>query len=215
MRHTRPFVALLTFLVGGAAVTGQAPLGDDQAVAFFEKKVRPVLVANCFNCHSANTNSRGGLRVDDPNGLLTGGNGGPAVVPGHPEKSLLVKAIHYRDGLKMPPKKQLSDEQIADLTRWIKDGAAWPKVEVPVALGKSGANYDKLKKEHWAWQPLRETVVPSVAGASWARTTIDRFVLAGLEQKALKPVPDADRTALIRRVTFDLTGLPPTPAEIE
>ena len=103
---------------------------DAESVEFFEKKVRPLLVNNCYNCHSANTNSKGGLRVDDRNGLLKGGNRGPAVVPGEPEKSLLIQAVRQTDEeLKMPPKKHLSAEEIADLTKWIKDGAAWPEVD--------------------------------------------------------------------------------------
>src|SRR5262245_53890636 len=109
---------------------GQTTPRDDTALLdFFEKKVRPVLVNNCYNCHSANTNSKGGLRVDDRNGLVQGGGRGPAVVPGHPEKSLLLHAVrHTHAELKMPPKKHLADQEIADLTQWINDGAAWPRV---------------------------------------------------------------------------------------
>jgi Protein of unknown function (DUF1553)/Protein of unknown function (DUF1549)/Planctomycete cytochrome C len=207
--------ALLAAAPGLAA--GQAVPRDDSAlVEFFEKKVRPILVANCYTCHSANTNSKGGLRVDDRNGLVQGGASGPAVVPGHPDKSLLIQAVgHTHETLKMPPKKHLAAEEIADLTKWIKDGAAWPAVRVPVALGKPNPKYDKLRKEHWAWQPLHESKVPAVNDASWVRGDIDRYVLARLEQKGLKPVGDADRTTLLRRITFDLTGLPPTPEEID
>ena len=115
-----------------------------------------MLVDNCYNCHSANTNAKGGLRVDDRNGLLQGGDSGPAVVPGDPEKSLLIQAVrHADDDLKMPPKKQLTAEQIADLTQWIKDGAAWPAAGGRRRRGKPNPKYDKLRKEHWAWQPLR------------------------------------------------------------
>ncbi len=216
--HPRLFVPLSlalwaaapTEMLGGPA----APEGAE-AVEFFEKRVRPVLVDNCYNCHSADTNSKGGLRVDDRGGLLQGGDSGPAVVPGDPEKSLLIKAVLQSDDLKMPPKKRLSAEQVADLTRWIKDGAAWPSVRVPAAAGKPNANYEKLKREHWAWQPLKDTVPPAVRNDSWPRDDIDRFVLAELEERGLKPVGDAGRTTLIRRVTFDLTGLPPTPEEID
>jgi cytochrome c553 len=211
----RRLAALLALLAAVPAVTGRASPREDAAVDFFEKQVRPLLAASCFNCHSASTNSRGGLRVDDRNGLLQGGNRGPAVVPGHPEKSLLLQAVHYKGELKMPPRKPLSEEQIADLTKWVKDGAAWPKVAVHVAVGKSSAKYDKLRKEHWAWQPLREVEVPRINDAPRARGTIDRFLLARLEQRGLKPEGDADRPTLIRRVTFDLTGLPPSPAEVD
>ena len=186
----------------------------DAAIEFFEKKIRPLLADNCFNCHSANTNSRGGLRVDDRNGLLSGGEHGAAVVPGKPEQSLLIKAVRQTDGkLKMPPMKQLSEAQIADLTTWIRDGAVWPKVEFTLPRGDPHADYARLRKEHWSWQPLTESKAPSVRVADWARDDIDRFLLAKLETKGLLPVADAHKLTLIRRATFDLTGLPPTPTE--
>ena len=186
-----------------------------EAITFFEKKVRPVLVRACNNCHSADTNSRGGLRVDDRNGLLTGGNSGPAIVPRQPEKSPLIKALAHADGgLKMPPKQKLTDEEIADLTKWVKDGAAWPEVRVKLP-SKPDVRYETARKEHWAWQPLTRPTLPVVKDRGWAESDIDRFVLAKLEAKGLRPVADASREALIRRVTFDLTGLPPTPEEIE
>ncbi len=191
-----------------------APPKDAPAVEFFEKKIRPLLADNCFNCHSTNTNSRGGLRVDDRNGLLTGGDHGAAIVPGDPEKSLLIKAVKQTDKLKMPPMKQLSEQQIADLTKWIQDGAAWPKVEFTLPMGDPSPEYEKLRKEHWAWQPLRDVQVPAVRASDWAREDIDRFIQASLEAKGLSPVSDADKVTLIRRVTFDLTGLPPTLDEI-
>jgi hypothetical protein len=194
----------------------ETPRPDPAAIEFFEKKVRPILVDNCYNCHSANTNARGELRVDDRNGLVHGGNSGAAVVPGQPENSLLIKAVSYTEGsLKMPPKKQLSAEQIADLTKWIKEGAAWPEVGVPVDFGKKNEKYEKLRKEHWAWQPLGTAAAPQVSDSGWARDDIDRFILSKLESQNLKPVGDADKIALIRRVTFDLTGLPPTLEEID
>src|SRR5258706_11517416 len=175
---------------------------DDAApggIEFFEKKVRPLLVDNCYNCHSANTNAKGGLRVDDRNGLLQGGNSGAAVVPGQPEKGLLIKTVGYNDDdLRMPPKKQLSAEQVAILSQWIKDGAAWPAVNVPVALGKPNPKYETLRKEHWAWQPIREIKAPQVQNTAWARNSIDGFILAALETKNLKPVGDAGKLALVR-----------------
>jgi hypothetical protein len=209
--------SLLILASGPAVVMSQdAPRPDPAAIEFFEKKIRPILVDNCYNCHSANTNAKGGLRVDDRNGLLQGGNGGEAVVPGNPKKSLLIQAVSYKDdSLKMPPKKQLSTEQVADLTKWIQDGAAWPEVGIPVELGKKNEKYEKLRKEHWAWQPLNLSPSPEVSDATWARDEIDRYVLAKLDQKNLKPVGDADKIALIRRVTFDLTGLPPTVVDVD
>jgi hypothetical protein len=189
---------------------------DAESVEYFEKKVRPLLVNNCNICHSADTNSKGGLRVDDRNGLIQGGNRGPAVVPGDPENSILIQAVlQTEDDLKMPPKKRLAAEEIALLTKWIKDGAAWTEVDAAVVSRNPNSRYDKLKKEHWAWQPLKETKPPAVRDACWPRSVIDQFVLAKLENAGLNPVRDADKLALIRRVTFDLTGIPPTPEEID
>ncbi len=191
-----------------------APPKDAAAVEFFEKKIRPLLADNCFNCHSANTNSRGGLRVDDRNGLIAGGEHGAAIVPGDPEKSLLIKAVRQTDKLKMPPMKQLSEQQIADLTKWIQDGAVWPKVEFTLPKGDPHPEYERLRKEHWSWQPLRDVKAPAVRAADWARDDIDRFIQAKLDENKLSPVSDTDKVTLIRRVTFDVTGLPPTLDEI-
>ena len=138
------------FLTTFPSVQAELVPRHDSASEFFEKKVRPVLVGNCYTCHSANTNSKGGLRVDDRNGLIQGGNSGPAVVPGNPEESLLLLAVRHDEGApKMPPKKQLSAEQIADLTKWIEDGAAWPAVAGAASIdpGKPNAKYESLRKE--------------------------------------------------------------------
>jgi mono/diheme cytochrome c family protein len=216
-RYVQYIVAFAVLTAGQLAAFGQTDArAEAAAVEFFEKKVRPLLVGNCYNCHSANTNAKGGLRVDDRNGLLQGGQSGPAVVPGNPEKGLLLRKVRHADeSQRMPPKKQLSPEQIADLAQWIKDGAAWPKIRVPAAIGKPNPKYDKLRKEHWAWQPLTQVKPPPVRDASWPRGDIDRFIRARLEVKGLTPAGDADRLTLLRRVTFDLTGLPPSPEEID
>jgi hypothetical protein len=221
MVHCVRFLAPLgwvLFTTLPAAAGGSSARHDAQAEEFFEKKIRPVLVSNCYTCHSANTKSRGGLRVDDRNGLLQGGSSGPAVVPGKPEESLLLRAVrHDEDAPKMPPKQRLSAEQIADLTKWIQDGGAWPAVAGAAAagLGKPNAKYEQLRKTHWAWQPLSRAPTPHVRDDSWPAGAIDRFILANLEQAGLRPVRDAAKRTLIRRVTFDLTGLPPTPEEID
>jgi cytochrome c553 len=211
------FLTLTLVAVAPQPARSQSATSDFAAkVEFFEKKIRPLLADNCYNCHSANTNSHGGLRVDDRNGLIVGGGRGPAVVPGHPENSLLLQAVgHTHKVLKMPPKKHLSDRQIADLTQWIKDGAAWPQVRLPASIAKINPEYAKLRKEHWAWQPLPQVKLPVVRDGAWPRSDIDRFILARLEEKKLKPVRDADRLDLLRRVTFDLIGLPPTPAQMD
>ena len=199
-----------------ASASKEVPQNENAAIEFFEKKVRPLLIDNCYNCHSANTNSKAELRVDDRNGLLTGGNSGAAIIPGNPDASLLIKAVSYTDGkLKMPPNKQLTAEQVADLRQWIQNGAAWPQAELPLDQSQKSEVYAKLKQEHWAWQPLKVIAVPELANADWARDDLDRFVLAKLNEQGLKPTNDADKVALIRRVTFDLTGLPPSVEDID
>ena len=128
------------------------------------------------------------ITTDDRNGLIQGGNRGPAIVPGSPEKSLLIEAVrHTHAKVKMPPEKHLAEEEIADLVQWIKDGAAWPRPQLPASLGKYKAKYAQLKKEHWAWQPIAEPAVPAVADAAWPRDELDRFILARLEAAGLKP----------------------------
>ncbi len=187
-----------------------------EAIEFFEKKIRPILANNCYNCHSADNKAAGGLRVDDRNGLIAGGGRGAGVVPGKPDESLIIKAVLKTDEkLQMPPDSKLTNEEIADLRTWIESGAAWPAPEVPYELTEGNPHYEALKKNHWSWQPLANPTVPSVSNAEWPSGEIDRFVLAQLEQKGLAPVSDADRAALLRRVTFDLTGLPPAPEDIK
>jgi cytochrome c553 len=213
-----PFVCAV-ILVGWrwpAASFAQVSATDDSArLEFFEKQVRPLLADRCYNCHSADTNSQSGLRVDDRQGLVVGGNRGAAVIPGEPDKSLLIRAVRYQDDLKMPPKAQLTAEEIAILERWVAEGAVWPKAELPATVGERAEEYDRLRREHWAWQPLRETPPPAVQDTTWPRDDVDRYVLSRLEQAGLHPAGDARRQALLRRVTFDLTGLPPTPEEID
>jgi hypothetical protein len=198
-----------------------SPANDPAGVEFFEKRVRPVLVQQCYKCHASTSEKvKGSLLLDTRQNTLQGGETGPAVVPGHPEKSLLIEAIKYaNDDMQMPPKNRLSANVVADLTKWVQMGAPWPQGKAIVAAPAAAAvnytaNYDHLRKEHWAWQPVKDSPAPTVKDANWARNDIDRYVLARLEEKGLKPVVDADKLTLIRRVTFDLTGLPPTPEEV-
>lgn len=186
-------------------------------IEFFEKKIRPILADNCYTCHAADTKPSGNLRVDDRNGLLTGGDSGPAVVAGDPSASVLLQRIVHSDPKKIMPKEgdKLSAAQIADLTTWIQDGAVWPRERIPASLTAPNPEMEALKKKHWAWQPLTQPAVPAVKDAQWPEGDVDRFVLAKLEDQQLPPVADADRITLIRRVTYDLTGLPPAPQEIE
>jgi hypothetical protein len=185
------------------------------AVQFFETKVRPVLVENCFKCHS-DKKQRGGLRVDSLAAILQGGDQGPALVPGAPEKSLLIKAIRHEDkDLKMPPENKLAKEQVADLMQWVKMGAPWPSADKPAAALKGEFQISDKDRAHWAFQPAKRPALPAVKDRAWGEHPIDTFILAGLEAKALRPNPPAARQELARRLYYDLTGLPPTPHEVE
>ncbi len=199
-----------------AADNASAP--DRVGIEFFEAKVRPILVDNCYKCHSAGAEKlKGNLRVDNREGLLKGGDSGPVIVPGQPEKSLLLKAINHdpASDLDMPPKSKLPDPVIADLTRWIRLGAPMPEEKAATALTAvdHSADYEKVRKEHWAFQPLKKPVPPTVKDIAWTKTPIDNFILAKLEDKGIKPAPPADKRTLLRRIYLDLIGLPPTPTE--
>ncbi|MFM7058802.1 MAG: DUF1549 domain-containing protein, partial [Planctomycetota bacterium] len=194
-----------------------AAFADDstEKLEYFERHVRPVLANRCYNCHSADNKAAGGLRVDDGNGLLTGGGRGPALIPGDPSSSLLIQAVEHTDArLKMPPDNRISDAEIAVLKRWIADGAVWPKAARPEDLGLMESEYAALRSGHWAWKSLTHPLIPAVSAASWPLDELDHFVLSRLEKYGLSPVPDAAPVALLRRVTFALTGLPPTVEEV-
>jgi len=180
--------------------------------AFFENKIRPILANNCYQCHSATAEKiKGDLTLDTRDGVLQGGDSGPAIVPGDPEASLLIKAVRYTDpDLQMPKKKKLSDDQIVDLTAWVKMGAPDPRTAT--VAKKPPTDY---KTNHWAWQPVKRVPVPEVGDPSWCQTPVDNFILAKLDENGLKPNPPADKRTLIRRASFDLIGLPPTPAEVQ
>jgi hypothetical protein len=192
------------------------PARGDEGGEFFEKKIRPVLVANCYPCHSTGQKQKANLLLDSRAGILRGGDSGSALVPGQPEQSRLVKAIRYAsDELQMPPKGKLADPQIADLITWVKLGAPWPDQPIvqPKITAQDGFNLLERRK-HWAFQPLQTSVPPPVRHTDWPRSPADVFVLAGMEAIGLAPTGPADKRTLIRRVTYDLIGLPPTPAEI-
>ena len=180
------------------------------AVEFFETKVRPVLAENCFACHTST--KLGGLEMSSRDALIKGGNSGPAIEPGHPERSLLLKAVsHTHERLKMPPQGKLSEERIEDLTAWIRAGAVWP--DVPKAQKGDGFQVTEEQRRFWAFQPVRKPEPPAVR-AKAAKTPIDRFILAKLEEQALDPAPPADKRTLLRRAYLDLIGLPPTPDQV-
>ncbi|MEW4567394.1 DUF1553 domain-containing protein [Tautonia sp. JC769] len=206
---------VVVLLAMGSPVFGDSMTQD--GVDFFETKIRPVLVEKCYRCHSAEADDAGKLKgdllLDDRDGLLLGGASGPAVVPGEVDESLLIDALRY-DLLQMPPEGKLPDSVIEDFETWVGQGAPDPRdrggerartAEIDLEAGR----------EHWAYQAPQRTPAPRVIDASWPRSEIDRFILARLEAEGIRPVADADRTALIRRLSYDLIGLPPTPEEIE
>jgi Protein of unknown function (DUF1549)/Protein of unknown function (DUF1553)/Planctomycete cytochrome C len=200
------------------AVWSCSARASDDGAEFFEKKIRPILVEHCYECHSAKSKKvRGGLRLDSRAALLRGGDRGTAVAPGDPDKSLLIEAIGYKNpDLQMPKKGKLSDAVVTDLTAWVKRGAPWGKDNGPIAAGpvKPAFDLQKRKHDHWAWRPIRPHEPPAVKDAAWARSPVDRFILAKLEEKSLSPAPAADKRTLLRRVYFDLIGLPPSPEQV-
>jgi hypothetical protein len=195
------------------AVAGRA--ADPAAIEFFEKRVRPVLVENCFGCHGPQK-QKGGLRLDSRAAVVKGGDSGPEIVAGDPSKSRLIDAIGYQNvDMQMPPKGKLTDTAISDLTEWVRRGAAWPAESVTTSSTAGGFDLVARKAAHWAWTAVQPPPPPAVRDENWPRDPIDRFILARLEGVGLAPAPAADKRTLLRRVTFDLTGLPPTAAEID
>lgn len=189
---------------------------DEAKVAFFEKKIRPVLVQRCYKCHSEKT--EGGLRLNSSSAMIRGGDSGAAVKPGKPGESLLLKAIHYGgDSFQMPPDGKLQASVIADFETWIERGAIWPAgdADMPTPTEPKPFVITKEQREFWSFQPVAEVTPPSVRNNDWPQNDIDRFVLRRLEADNLNPSPRASKRELIRRVTFDLTGLPPTAEEVE
>jgi len=190
-------------LILGLPMAGWADAKTD----FFEAKIRPVLATHCFECHGHK--DKGGLKLDSGPAILQGGDSGPAIVPGNPQKSLLMTAVQHTDpDLEMPPKKKLPPEVIADLSQWIRAGAVWPEGK---ALGFATGEITAEQRKHWAYQPLKGNAAQTPAEENF----IDAHVRGRLKEQGLQSVDLADRRTLIRRVTFNLTGLPPTPMEVE
>ncbi len=206
------FILLLT-----AALPAMLRAEDASAEVqeFFEKRIRPILAEHCFECHSAKNPLKGGLRLDSEGGLLAGGDSGAAVVPSEPDKSRLVLAVGYEsEELQMPPAGKLAAEKVADLREWVRRGAFFPKSD-GVAVAKRVINLEEGRK-HWAFQPVQVQPLPDVTetrNLNWPRQRIDRFILAAQSQQGLQPSPTASKAVLLRRLKFDLLGLPPTPEE--
>lgn len=206
MRRLTPSILLHSL---GLLVTGFAHATEmtTEQRAFFENKIRPVLVKQCYECHSADAKKLGGkLLLDAPSEMIAGGESGPSLIPGKPDESLIIQALRY-DGLEMPPKKPLPESVIADFVTWVKLGAPDPREDLPKS---SKASSKPAQEPLWSLRPVAAPKQPLVKDKTWPRGTIDSFVLAKIEAKGLKPAADADRRTLLRRLSFDLTGLPPS-----
>jgi len=196
---------------------GSAPWEQTaEALAFFESRIRPLLIQHCYECHSVDSKEIGGeLLVDSRQGIRQGGGTGPAVVPGDLAKSLLIQAVKYDDkDLQMPPEGKLSDLEIADLKTWVEMGAPDPRSDYRPIPRNTHIDWNDARN-WWSLKPLQRPAVPKVQNVAWSSSDLDRFVLARMEREGLSPATDADKRAWIRRVTYDLVGLPPTPQEVE
>ncbi|HEX3313688.1 MAG TPA: DUF1549 domain-containing protein, partial [Gemmataceae bacterium] len=206
---------IVTLVALTLLLTPAARADEPRGVEFFEKRIRPLLVEHCYRCHSATAGKvKAHLLLDTREGVLKGGDSGTALVAGKPSGSLLLKAVRYDTDLRMPPKGKLAAAEIADLEAWIRMGAPDPRdgkaaavvVKTPIAVDAG--------KNLWAFRPVVAKPPPAVRDTAWPLGDVDRFLLAPLEAKGLTPAPPTDRPTLLRRVTYDLTGLPPTPDEI-
>ncbi len=203
----------LEFFAGTSSIlhAGAPDVNDSRGVEFFETKIRPLLANECYQCHGQDSKKKkGGLLLDSHEGLTKGGDSGPVLVPGDPDRSLLIKAVRYNDeDLRMPPDgKKLAAAQVADLEAWVKMGAPLPALRV---------QEDKIQansRSHWAFKPVKRPPIPTVKNEHWVRSPVDAFILAKLESSDMEPAAPADKRTLIRRATYDLIGLPPTPEEV-
>jgi mono/diheme cytochrome c family protein len=201
----------LLWLASLPFLTGHGWAGDDKA-DFFEARIRPLLIKHCLECHG-DEGPESNLRLTSREHLLTPAESGEAALDlDRPAASQLLAALRYDGELQMPPSGKLSDEEIAAFEKWVEDGAVWPASAAPVRA--SGLVISEADRAHWSFRPAESPVVPTVAQAEWVRTPVDAFILAKLEQAGLEPSPVADRRTLLRRLTYDLTGLPPTGEEL-
>ena len=181
---------------------------------FFESKIRPLFAANCYGCHT--NSAMGGLRLDSAEAIAKGGGKGPAVVPGDPDKSLLIQLVRHTDPKqRMPMGNKLKDAEVAALAEWVKAGAVWPKTDPAAAAAAKTAKSGEYvihpeQRAFWSFKPLANPEPPAVKDTKWPKTAIDKFILARLEKEGIAPVKSATKRDLIRRASLDLTGLPPT-----
>ena len=209
------WVAYMAFVSLPIANVGAQESSESER--FFEVKIRPLFIKHCVECHGPEEQS-GDLRLDLHAAATKGGSTGPAFVAGETDKSLLIRAVQYKDSkLKMPPDGKLEDEEIAIIVEWVRSGAFWPKDKDTMAAMSlpPSQRIDEIRKSHWAYRPVGEHVPPPVNDTKWPQQAIDRFILSNLEPKGLKPNPIADRRTLMLRAHFMVTGLPPTYEEVE
>jgi len=219
----RIWISIVILACGPATLSAAPPTVSPRDSAFFETRIRPVLLRRCFDCHGPDTENEAGLRLDSLAAMLTGGRSGPAIKPGDPDNSLLVLAIRHDPATPdMPPKTKLPLREAADLAEWIRRGALWPGQKPTGVRTRPTADpdafpYNQASRDHWAFQPPTKTAPPkvSVRNRGTIRSPIDHFVLARLEEARLEPAPATDRRTLVRRATLDLHGLPPTPVEVD
>jgi len=211
----RILASLLIIFISTAASADESVSDNLRQIEFFETKIRPLLVDRCYKCHSAKSQPlKAGFRLDSKDGLLKGGDSGPAIVPGKPDESLLIESIRYESN-EMPPNEKLSDAEISALTKWVALGAPWPK-ESTAAVPSTDKGYDwQVLSRHWAWQPVRKGEPPAGEGHDRIRNPIDQFVTAGLRDAGLKQAETAPAAVFVRRAFVDLIGMPPAPSELE
>jgi len=210
LNRTLPFLCGISIL---ASLGSRALAADDpKGIEFFESKIRPVLINSCYECHSAKASKlKGGLLLDSKEGVLKGGDTGAIVVPGKPAESLLMKSLRH-EKIKMPPEKPLAAHVIADFEKWIAMGVPDPRIGVQTSYKRLSL---EEAKSFWSFVPVQKPEAPKVANMTWAKNDVDRFILAQLEASKLKPVDDADRETLLRRIYFDLVGLPPKVEDVD
>jgi hypothetical protein len=213
----RAALAALVVVLAGPPCRAAEPAAAD--VDFFEAEIRPLLVGRCQKCHGDGDDPKGGLRLTSRDNILAGGDSGPAAVPGKPDESPLIAAVNH-DGLKMPPEgPKLTNLEIVQLTYWVRRGMPWPgSDERPLTRLHTIAEDEQIaaaRQSHWSFRPIADPPLPEVRAGWWPRAPLDHFVLAGLESRGLAPSPEADKRTLIRRLSFDLVGLPPAPEEVD
>ena len=206
-------VSLLSF--GTRTVADEPAAATEQQLDFVRTKVLPLLEARCFECHTERKEAHGSLQLSSRKAMLHGGDSGPVIVPGKPNESLMIAAIRY-ENFEMPPRTRMPKEEVSILEQWIADGAHWPNdLDAEPAPAEPTFPLQARRKSHWAWQPIADPAAPVVKSVDWCKTPADHFILSKLEDRKLTPAADADRYTLLRRLYFDIIGLPPSIAEIE